>query len=409
MLINFYLLTIFSLSFLTSFSHSSSSPTPYFNFSHFLYPFSDAFLDEDLRGQPHPSPFFKGVLEAIADKGRWNLGDVRISKLDLKKSKFGDVKRYEFRVLFGKNEFVFRLLDQVTRWKRIRRLKNYSEFETLIRDINSNAVLDAFKIQGPLHLRVSGDHELTLMLPMNASFAGLKHIYIREGITVEIKGAKEVSLFHSIDPHGVVRESSTSSSRYFEPSACMALPSMHIVGSATVAAFGTRNSQAHIETLFPSKRVVELQPEKCYSQNFRRKWHPSIDSLTARMTLLDKFMQIFVGQKMNKNVVSGSLSAKIIASSLFRFQLEIERDIHRNDTRWSRIPEWRTKPTVERLLFEVVARIEEEVLKPLIIKKIKTFIQADTKAWSNLMENVSFTNFPSILVPQEALTLDVKW
>lgn len=244
---------------------------------------------------------------------------------------------------------------------------------------------------------------------MNVSFAGLKHIYIREGIAAEIKVAKEVSLSRSIDPHGVVNGSDISSFRYFKPSVCMALPSMRIVGSATVVSFRTRNPEAQIETRFLSKRVVELQPEKCYSQNFYRRWQPSIDSLSASMALLDKFMQSFVGQKMNKNAGSGSLSAKTIASSIFRFQLEVERDIHSNDTYWSKISDWRTKPTVERLLFEVVARIEVDVLKPLIITKIKTFIQVDSKDWSNLMANVSFTNFSSILVPQEALTLGVKW
>lgn len=407
MLINFALFTVFSLSFLASFSQSS----PYFNISHFLYPFSDAFLDEELHGQPQPPPFFRGVLEAIADKGKWELGDVRIFNLDFKKSMFGDVKRYEFRVPFGKNEFVFKLLDQVSRWKRIQRVENESEFEELIREINTNAVLDTFEIQGPFHLLVSGHDELTLTLPMNASFAGLKHIYIREGITAEIKGAKEVSLSRSIDPHGAVNRSDISSFRYFKPSVCMALPSIRIVGSATVVAFRTQNSEAQVETRFLSKRVVELQPEKCYSQNFYRRWHLSIDSPSASMTLLDKFMQSFVGQKMNKNGGSGSgfLSAKIIASSLFRFQVEVERDIHSNDSHWSKIPDWRTKPTVEHLLYEVVARIETDVLKPLIVAKIKTFIQVDSKDWSNLMANVSFTNFPSILVPQEALTLGVKW
>lgn len=108
-------------------------------------------------------------MEAIAHEGKWDLGDVRISNLDFKKAKFGDVKRYEFRIPFGKNEFVFKLLDQVSQWKRIQRVGNQSEFETLIREINSNAVLDTFEIQGPFHLLVSGDHELTLMLPVLVS------------------------------------------------------------------------------------------------------------------------------------------------------------------------------------------------------------------------------------------------
>lgn len=244
---------------------------------------------------------------------------------------------------------------------------------------------------------------------LNTSIAGLKHIYVREGITVEVKGAKEISLFRSSDTHTMMNRSVMSNFGYSQPSLCVAWLPVRVLGSATVVAYRTQNPEAHIETFFPSKRAVELLPDKCYSKHFRRKWVSSMDNLSRRMALMEKIMLSFVGHSINKNGGSGSKNGKVIASSLFRFQLELERDIHSNDTRWSTVAEWRTKPTVERVLFEVVARLEAEALRPLIIKKVKPFIQVDSKAWSNLMSNVSFTKFPSILVPQAALTLDVKW
>ena len=71
--------------------------------------------------------------------------------------------------------------------------------------------------------------------------------------------------------------------------------------------------------------------------------------------------------------------------------------------------EWRTRPTVEHVWFEVLARIERKRLKPLAVKKIKPFIGVDSSAWSNLMANMSFTKLSSVLVSPEALTLDVNW
>lgn len=106
-------------------------------------------------------------MKEIALREKWDLGDIRVSKLDVKKAKFGDLQRYEFRVRFGKSEFVFKLLDQVSGWKRFEKVGNESDFQELVSEISSRAsVLDSFKIQGPFHLRVVGDHQLTLVLPV---------------------------------------------------------------------------------------------------------------------------------------------------------------------------------------------------------------------------------------------------
>ncbi|KAI4366410.1 hypothetical protein MLD38_022291 [Melastoma candidum] len=60
---------------------------------------------------------------------------------------------------------------------------------------------------------------------------------------------------------------------------------------------------------------------------------------------------------------------------------------------------------VEKLWFEVVARVDKDTLKPLVVNKVQPFAAVDTAALSSLLFNIYFT---SILVP-EALTLDVKW
>ncbi|KAL3505224.1 hypothetical protein ACH5RR_035065 [Cinchona calisaya] len=415
------LLLFLILSLTTSLSHSTSPPP--FNISHFLYPTSNdvavaVAVDVD-HHHPDHSPFLKGVLEEIASGEKWNLEDIRVSKLDVKKAKFGYLQKFEFRARFGKSEFVFKLLDQVSGWKRFQKLENESDFQYLVNEFSSKAnaaVLDSFKIEGPFHLRVAGDHLLNLLLPLNNSFPGLKHILVGEGITVEVTGAKEASLFHSTDIRKTVNGSALSSLERnnfgYWPSSCMAWFPIRVFGSATVVAYRTRNPEGHIETIFSSDHTVKLLPEKCYdSRRVYQKWDRAlpINFLSKRIALLDKVLQTFLGRKTNQTASSATVKVKITASSIFRFQLELERDIHSNDTYWSTLAEWRTKPIVERVWFEVVGRLEEEDLKPITIKKIRPFIEVDSKAWSNLMSNVSFTKFPSIVGPQEALTLDVKW
>ncbi|CAI9116614.1 OLC1v1017808C1 [Oldenlandia corymbosa var. corymbosa] len=403
----------------TSFTQSSSTsqPIPAFNISHFLYPFSNGFVFQQNPSEPQPAPpFFKDVLKEIAKKQKWDLEDIRVSKLDVNKLKFGDLRRYEFRVRFGRNDFVFKLLDQVSSWKRLDGVQNESDFQALVREYSSNAVLDTLEIQGPVHLRVRGDHELTLNLPSNHSLPGLKNIKIGEGITVEIKGAEEISLYHPTDLLGKFKGSDLSSTLkrsgvgYLWPASCMAWPSIWIVGSATVSAYRTQNPESFIKTAFFSNKTVGLLPWKCYSRLIEVPVRVSpLNFLNPRIALLERVLLTFLGHKANQTARLSSVKVKITESSTFRFQLELERDIHGNDSYWSSVAEWRTRPTVERLWFDVVGRLDAEVMKPLSVKKFRPFIEVDSKALSNLFSNLSFTKFPSMLVPQEALTLDVKW
>lgn len=346
------------------------------------------------------------MLKGISEKEKWDLKDVKITELDLKSAKIGTIRRYEFRVKFGRGEVVFKLFDKVSPWESFGRSQDGSDFEASVREISSKAVLESFKIQGPFHLRVDGDSKLNLILPRNASVAGMKHIIVREGITVEVNGAEEVSLIHTDHVHKSVERRSYG---YLWPSLCMALLPVRLVGSATLIAYQTRRPEAYIQINFPSERTIELLLPKCYSSHVYKNGASSTDFLNTRLAILDKVLQSFLGHNTNQRTDSRTVHAKIEPSSLFRLKLEVERKIHSNDSYWSTLADWRTKPTVERLWYEVVARVEAEVMKPLTLKQVKPFVEVDTKDWGSMLSNVSFTKFPSILVPQESLTLDVKW
>lgn len=364
---------------------------------------------------PNRPSFLEDVLKGIAEREKWELQDLRVSKLDVKKSKFGTLRKYEFRIRIGKTEFVFMMADEISQWKSFQfHDKNESDFESLVKEIGSKATLDVLKVQGPFELYVAGDDYLSLNLPLNSSYTGLKKILVGEGITVEVKGADEISMFNISDllklvNGSILTKSGSGQFGYMSQSSCIPLLPVHVRGAASVLAYITRNPDLRIETAFVSRRSIKLLSEKCYTRYIYRKQSSYDDFLSQKITLLEKVLRRFLGGKTSQTARFNVLKVKVKDLILFRFQLELERGIHNDDTYWTTLGEWRTRPAVERSWFEVTAKFEAEVLKPRLIKKVRPFIEVDSSSWSNLMSNMSFTKISSFLVPPEPLTLDVRW
>ncbi|PIA52360.1 hypothetical protein AQUCO_01000313v1 [Aquilegia coerulea] len=356
--------------------------------------------------KPH---VLKDVLKTISLKENWNSKDIKVNKV--RNLRIGSSQRYEFRIRMGKSDLLFRFSDELKNsWRKVKGKRKFGV--NLVSEISSEAVLKKFELNGPFELRVDGDDELKLKLPVNITHSGLKRLIVSEGITVSIEGAREISLFHASDfglrSHrhmGIVE----NRNQYGLFSQCIPLPPIHILGSPSLIAYRTHNPNAYIKTSFLSPDMIELLPEKCYSVPSYKKQGCPINALTPRLDLLEKIMRKIPGDRLLQNGISGFLKAKITASSLIHFKLEMERNIQVDDTLSGTLAEWRTKLKVERVQFEVVARVEGERLMPLVVKKVRPFIAADSTTWSNLMSNISFTKFPSRVVPPEALTLDVKW
>lgn len=244
---------------------------------------------------------------------------------------------------------------------------------------------------------------------LNTSHTDLKRVLVGQGITLRVSGAQEISLFHTFNFGSSTNESDFKEKKNgywpFRHGICMPLLPVSVLGSVSLVAYRARNPDAHIEALFPSKDTIELLPEKCYGNQAYVKRSSPIDSISLRVARLRKVLRTFVVDINNL----GSVNVKTKASPVIQFQLELEKNIGKNESVRSMLAEWRTKPTIERLWFDVMARVEAEKLKPLIIKKVRPFDGEDTVSWSNLLSNISFTKFPSMLVPSEALTLDIKW
>ncbi|KFK29079.1 hypothetical protein AALP_AA7G086200 [Arabis alpina] len=355
-------------------------------------------------------PILQDVLKEISVKQKWNLEEVRFSKLEVKKLRIGIGRRFEIRIRFGKTRFVFNFPDEVTDWRRSGGRE--VELMEVVREINSSMVLSPLVLNGPLELRVGDDDRLSLALPMNISHSGLKRVLISEGISVEIREAQAVSLFHSSQRRFAATVDSVDKKERsclwsFLDSVCLPLPPIQILGSASLVAFRTKKADSEIKTSYLSNDAIQLLPDKCYSRapSYRQHRLPT-NLLGLKIDKLEKVLNSLGNG--NRQMVS-SVTAKLKASSILRFQLEIERSFGSNESVISKIVEWRTKPKIERVWFDITAKVEGDKLKAVGMKKVLPFIQVDTEAWSSLMSNISFTKFPSILGPQEALTLGVKW
>lgn len=103
-------------------------------------------------------------MKEISARQRWDLNDVRVSKLDLKKVRFGSAQRYEYRVAFGRTRLVLKYVDGVDSWKKLGTEK--SDFGSLVGEVGSMGVLDTFKVEGPFELLVGGSDEVSLQLPV---------------------------------------------------------------------------------------------------------------------------------------------------------------------------------------------------------------------------------------------------
>lgn len=257
---------------------------------------------------------------------------------------------------------------------------------------------------------VTDNSRLLFGFQMNISHIGLKRVLVSEGISVEIREAQAISLFHSSSRRFAatvdIKEGGCSWSSLGP--VCVPLPPIQIIGSASLVAFRTLEADSQIKTSYLSDESIQLLPEKCYDKaHTYKQYYLPTDLLGLKIEKLEKALSSLGGNGTAQTI--SSVTAKLKASGMVRFQLEIERRIGSNESETSKRAEWRTKPKIERVWFEVKAKVEGDKLKAVGMRKVVPFVEVDTEAWSSMMSNMSFTKFPSILGPQEALTLDVKW
>ncbi|KAK3149239.1 hypothetical protein QOZ80_3AG0214770 [Eleusine coracana subsp. coracana] len=133
--------------------------------------------------------------------------------------------------------------------------------------------------------------------------------------------------------------------------------------------------------------------------------------VSPRLIRLEKILKTWFSKRNQENSSMHFIEAKVTSVPLVKFRLELERDITEEDVIFENISEWKTKPMVQRVTLDIIAKVEnDERLKAISVKKVRNpFPIVDAASWSSLTSNVSFTKFLSLVLPPEPLLLDVKW
>lgn len=337
-------------------------------------------------------------------------GEVRGGKKE--SARISAIQSFDFHVRVGRVTLILKFSDEAEAWRKAGsgEVEFGPDLVTLDKEYRRRIMV--LKLEGPLELHAKGgDDELSVHLPsLNITHQGLKRVLVGQGISIEMDYSGEISLFYPYDIAFLRKES--SSRHQFWPlgfSSCAPMLSVRVVGSASLVAFRVPNTRASFKTSFPSHKTIELLPEKCYSRD--QSQFAASQMFVSKFAIMEKLLYSFLGKSILLNRSSRLLQIKITSSILLKFRVEVERNITENDGSWKKVANWRTRPTVERHWFEIVGRFDNGGrLIPVLVRKLpRPLMIGESAAWSHLMSNVSFTEFPAFVVPPEALTLDIKW
>ncbi|PKA65919.1 hypothetical protein AXF42_Ash010328 [Apostasia shenzhenica] len=366
--------------------------------------------------------FLKDILSAVSEKEGWNSeAEARVSAVDAESARIGAIQSYEFHLRVGGTALVLKFSEEADEWRKT--VKGEVEFGP---DLVVRAAEEVFRegvralmLEGPLELHASGpSDELSVHLPLSITHQGIRRVFVGEGIKIQLDGAHEVSIFYPSGTNLLINANSTlrknTPNTYWKlgfPS-CAPLLSVRVIGRISLAAYRTRDSTASIETSFPSPGNIHLLPERCYPNGLYEQTHlAAASTLSSKLVVIERLLTSFLGKSILRRGSTRFIRTKVTSSTLLKLRVEVERNIGESDKNSEKVAGWRTRQTVERAWFEIVARFEEERgLRPVIARKLsRPLMTVESAAWSHLMSNISFTEFHSIVVPPEALTLDVKW
>ncbi|KAG6530911.1 uncharacterized protein LOC122046658 [Zingiber officinale] len=397
-----------------------------FNSSFFVLYNSSTLAPPPPDSPPGPGPFLREVVRALVDRDLWEPeAKVRVVDLGGGRARVGSRQKYQFHVRVGRRALILKFYDEDVEWNEVDGA--VIEFGSDVAAGDAVAGLRptvrGFELIGPLELRVGSDvgddDRMSLHLTSsNVTLSDIRHINIGRGIKVKIEGAEGISLTHPYDIGLSLNGSLTSRvedhSEFWELgySTCAPLLTVNVIGPASVLAYSSDNSFENIEVAFLANDTIDLLPVRCYREDHAKQISScSFCAVSSKLGLLDKLLRGFLGSMSYHNTSIRFTKAKITSEIVVKFQLQLENDVSNDNGNSEKVSNWKQKPKVSQVWLETTARVEgERKLRPVLVKNLKKpYIIADSISWSSLLSNISFTNLPSLVVPPEALTLDVKW
>ncbi|XVE94068.1 hypothetical protein REPUB_Repub01dG0248700 [Reevesia pubescens] len=395
---------------------------------------------------PYPKAI-SDLKEAIVKGLGFKADDFKISGFDLRDALVGHSVAYEFDVEIDKKVIPFKLLEDTNRWEyvdlpifRVEEppkpgVENGLMEQKKISD-NGLPVLAPFQLAGPMELWIQDANDMRISLPHDVDAGVLKKVILADGAVVTVKGARSVSLRHPIDlPLPLNRTQNGFASglmalaehlRHASRSQDASILSLRIVGptSLTVPSSTSSNNKLKLKRLAPglvelssvsktkamdALSTIDLQPETTTvltPKHFATMWPlASINGSNANLVGFETLLSSVLGPKANKKGSFKLLKADVSAQTFVKIGFGIEKMLKEGDLELEGFPEWRTKPEMVRMHFEVLAKVDGEKVIPERVVQLNPVVVEDTVAPNVLTENITMSSTPVVHPPSNPFTL----
>lgn len=377
------------------------------------------------------------IIQRISVAKNWKPDLVNILNIDFEDARFKKTEIYYLDLQIGERIFPTKFIDEIEAWQRL------GDLETCCSDLDHQrraakdlwnsevfgSVLPPFGVYGPLDLLF----ESTQTTQDERDIGNLEKLTLGDGNSVIVEGAQEVSLTHSVELQLSMNKSSpidslvagilsvAAKTRHASENEEVPKLSLRIMGPALVTSITgvdftseTTGIEQHdsdvLKLLFKAEGQYAGQSNSMASQKSFDKasmWpFFFLNSSDAKLLMLDEILKVYLDSKVYKPPFI-ILDAKVAATTFVLFEFDVERKLTEENFDLELWPEWKTKPTFERCRFQVLAKVQEMTLKPLVVRHLKQYTNVETHTWRDYTSNASYTSFPSFLVPSSPMTIDV--
>lgn len=383
--------------------------------------------------------------ETILKSSGLQSDDVKLSGFDLKGALVG--RSMEFDLEIDNKILPIKLLEDVNNWEYVDLPSFVMEDQVISSDENGLVEkkhdsgkglpsLAPFQLAGPMELWIQDAKDMRLFLPHDVDAGELKKVMLADGAVVTVKGAKSVTLRHSIElplPFNTTNNGHASGLLTLGNHlrhACRTqrqLISLRIVGPTSL------NSPAMSSRAFNKLKLKRLAPGLVELSSV-----PNPNSKTALSTIdlhggvptllspdhLPTFWPVVSINGSNSNLrgletllsavldSTGSnigsfkvLRAEISAQTFLKIGFGVKKMVVGDESFWDGYPEWRTKPESVEMRYEVLGKVDGEKIVPEKVVEVDRVVVEDTVAPGVVTGNVTMSTMPIFNVPPSPFSL----
>ncbi|TYH88915.1 hypothetical protein ES332_D01G221800v1 [Gossypium tomentosum] len=394
---------------------------------------------------PYPKAI-SDLKEAVVKGLGFQADDFKISGFDLRDALVGHSVAYEFDIEIDNKVIPFKLLEDVNRWEyvdlpifRVEEPARPGVENGLVehKGISDNGlpVLAPFQLAGPMELWIQDAKDMRISLPHDVDAGVLKKVTLADGAVVTVKGARSVSLRHPIDlplplnrTHNGFASGLMAIAEHLRRACCSQdapLLSLRIVGPTSLTVPSSSNNKLKLKRLAPglvelssmsktktmdALSTIDLQGEAATvltPKHFSTMWpFASINGSNANLIGFERLLSSVLDSKANKKGYFKLLKADVSAQTFVKFGFGIEKKLKEGDGfNLEGFPEWRTKPEIVSMHFEVLAKVDGENVIPERIMQVNPVAVEDAIAPHVLARNMTMSSTPVVYTPSNPFTL----